>query len=48
MNDNIKASNYTYFLDPLDTAVKDCGLASRGVSLATAQKLAKAYKEKKV
>ena len=31
-NDNLKLSNYTYFPDPMDTAVKECGLASRGLS----------------
>ena len=47
-NDNIKVSNYTYFLDPLDTALKECGLASRGLSKVDAEKIYKSNNEKKL
>lgn len=47
-NDNLKVSNYTYFPDPLDTALKECGLASRGLSKADAEKIYKSNNEKKL
>ena len=47
-NDNMKVSNYTYFPDPLDTALKECGLASRGLSKVDAEKIYKSNNEKKL